>query len=574
MEKGGKAGQGRRLAAQGQGLIAALLGAVLYVLAFPPFDVPETAYVFAIPLLLHALFSPRIRGEGWWVFFAGWAAWFVLVFWLRNVTGHLSGGYAVFLGWFALFGLSGVLALFWWAWMTAAMAVVRTAKDRVLPARLGALLGLAGFWVVMEWLRGVLFTGFPWLKLEISQWERPLLLQTASLTGGAGIAFVLVAFNLGLAFYLHGLWRNRRERWWRRLSPEFYLALVLLFGAIAFGLHSSGSGRRGSIDGPRIAFVQPDVGAFEKWDPALARENLDVLADLTTYASYLEAELVLWPESPTPMPVKGNPTMRAWVEDLSRQTGIPLLIGNIAIEGAFDDPERRWYNAVFTVDPEEGVETERYYAKRHLVPFGEYVPLADWIPFLREVVPVPGDMAPGNSAAPLAFPDPYTAFGKVGILICYEDIFPAYARRNVRAGADWHYVATNNAWFGEEAAAWQHAAHSVMRAVETRRPVIRCGNAGWSGWIDAFGHIRHVMLDKANSVYFQGVEAIDFSRNRWWADRLSPYVRFGDWFIGTSALLIVLGLVALRLSPRRDGPIVQRRPLRPSFQVSRPWRRP
>jgi apolipoprotein N-acyltransferase len=384
-------------------------------------------------------------------------------------------------------------------------------------------------------------------------------LQIASLTGASGVSFVLVAFNLGLGFYLYNLWVNRRQRWWRRLSVEFYLSLGILFGAIAFGLQSSGAGKRGIIEGPRLGFVQPNVGALEKWEPGMVEENLDLLEDLTTYAAYLGAELILWPEAPTPYAVKGSPRMRAWVDALAREAGVPMLIGNLAVETGPGEDQRRYYNAVFTVSPDAGVDLERYYAKRHLVPFGEYLPMGDWIPFGRTVVPIPVDMTPGTQARPLRLPG---SAGEVGILICYEDIFSGLARDNVRAGADWHYVATNNAWFGEEAAGWQHAAHSVLRAVETRRPVVRCGNAGWSGWIDEFGQIRHAMTDEAGSVYFQGVEAVPFQRNRWWSGRQSVYVAHGDWFPLVCAVLAGLGWMVFRFVPGSRGD-------RPGFVQSR-----
>jgi apolipoprotein N-acyltransferase len=377
--------------------------------------------------------------------------------------------------------------------------------------------------------------------LSVSQWQRPLLLQVASLTGGAGIAFVLISFNLGLAFYLHTLWHKRKESWIKRLSLEFYLALVFLLGAVAFGIHSSGAGFRGRIEGPRLAFIQPDVGVMQKWDPKLVRENLQLLKDLSTYASYLDADVILWPEAPTPLPILGNHSMRQWVEALSTELDLAIIAGNVAREDGADG-SRKWYNAVFYVDPNEGVDIENYYAKRRLVPFGEYVPLSHLFPFIEKFVPIEGSFYMGEAATPLKPHIDASGIGKVGNLICYEDIFPGLARDNVRAGADWHFVATNNAWFGEEAGAWQHAAHSVLRAVETRRPVVRCGNAGWSGWIDEFGHIRHVMMDNTGSIYFQGVEVIPLERNTYWNNRLSYYVRKGDWFIGACCAVAFLGL--------------------------------
>ncbi|HSH08812.1 MAG TPA: apolipoprotein N-acyltransferase, partial [Oceanipulchritudo sp.] len=445
------------------------------------------------------------------------------------------------------------LSLFWWAWCRTALWAVRAVLGRGIFLRLSVMLGMAGLWVVIEWVRGIVFTGLPWLPLSVSQWERPLLLQIASVTGGAGISFTLMAFNFGLAYYLYTLWHNRKARWLKRISPEFYLALGILFAAIGYGLQSAGATNRNRIPGPRLGFVQPNVGVLQKWDSNSVSENLRVLDDLTTYASFLEADLILWPEAPTPMPVKGNASMQRWVEDLSQRLELPMLIGNVAYEELEDNRGRHWYNAVFLVDPQTGVNTEAYYAKRHLVPFGEYVPLAGWIPFIRKFVPIEGDFGRGISARTLEFKGSEPDIGRIGNLICFEDIFPSLARANVLAGADWHYVATNNVWFGEEAGAWQHAAHSVMRAVETRRPVVRCGNAGWSGWIDEFGHIRHTLLDDKGSIYFQGVEAVNFSRNAWWANRLSPYVRYGDWFTAVCAGLVFLGWGTIRLSLKRGN---------------------
>ena len=550
MEEGGTLGEGRRLAARALGPFLLIFSGALHALSFPPFDLPEAAYVFAVPLLLAGLTGRRYRWENGLLFLTGWLTWLVLLFWLRNFTRHLEFFMAPFLGWLALLALSGILAVFWWAWAAAALKTMRHVRERALPWRLAALLGLAALWVVLEWVRGILFTGFPWLPLAASQWQRPLLLQVASLTGGAGLSYILMAFNLGLAFYLYILWTRRKAPWLKRLCFEFYLALALLFAGIGFGLSSSGAGQGNRLEGPRMAFVQPDVGAMEKWSPERMRENLDTLNDLSTYATYLGAELILWPESPTPLPVLGNASMQAWMEGLSRQLDRPFLIGNVAREGTPEDPQRTWYNAVFTVHPDSGIQAGSYYAKRHLVPFGEYVP--GWIPFVNKVVPVEAEFSAGQSAKPLVFPEDPHGIGQIGVLICYEDIFPRLARENTLAGADWHFVATNNAWYGEEAGAYQHAAHSVLRAVETRRPVVRCGNAGWSGWIDEFGHIRHVMVDEAGSIYFQGVEAVAFSRNAWWANRFSPYVRHGDWFVALCALIVLAGAGTARLWQWRE----------------------
>ncbi|MEJ6523892.1 MAG: nitrilase-related carbon-nitrogen hydrolase, partial [Opitutales bacterium] len=116
---------------------------------------------------------------------------------------------------------------------------------------------------------------------------------------------------------------------------------------------------------------------------------------------------------------------------------------------------------------------------------------------------------------------------KIGPLICYEDIFPRLCRETALSGVDLFFVTTNDAWFGEEGCAEQHAAHSVLRAIETQTPFLRCGNAGWSGWIDPNGYQREVLRDGAGSIYFEGATVLNLSI---YPQKISFYVRYGDWF--------------------------------------------
>jgi apolipoprotein N-acyltransferase len=168
--------------------------------------------------------------------------------------------------------------------------------------------------------------------------------------------------------------------------------------------------------------------------------------------------------------------------------------------------------------------------------------------WLSKFVPIGDDFTPGQDSSPLIVSLP-NAVMTVGPLICYEDIFPSLARTSVRAGSDFLAVLTNNAWYGEKGAATQHAAHSVLRAVETRRPVLRCGNGGWSGWIDEFGSIRATVRNAAGSIYFRGSETISVTRDSRWVGQQSFYVEHGDWFIFVCAVFTAIGFAALRFAP-------------------------
>jgi apolipoprotein N-acyltransferase len=247
-------------------------------------------------------------------------------------------------------------------------------------------------------------------------------------------------------------------------------------------------------------------------------------------------------------------------------------MGSVAVERGVGAEGEVWRNGAFVVDPVDGLNIDGY-AKRHLVPFGEYVPFRRVLGWLNKFVPIgDGDFEPGAHAAPLVV----RAGGGVhalGALVCYEDIFPVLSRASVVAGADVLAVLTNNAWYGEGAAAYQHAAHSVLRAVETRRPVLRSGNGGWSGWIDEFGNIRAVLNKLPNgaittrpknsgvdteladaTIYFRGVATVDVTRDSRCVGAQSYYVRHGEWFVLVSLALAVFGGMVLATGRRSAEP--------------------
>lgn len=144
-----------------------------------------------------------------------------------------------------------------------------------------------------------------------------------------------------------------------------------------------------------------------------------------------------------------------------------------------------------------------------------------------------------------------------GPLICYEDIYPQLGRLSALGGASVLTVLTNNGWFGEGGAAYQHAAHAVLRAVENRRPVLRCGNGGWSGWIDEFGVVRNAMTNANGTIYFRGSRIIEVSRDIRWIERNSVYTEYGDWFLLVAAALVMFGFAILKMSeipgPKANG---------------------
>lgn len=400
--------------------------------------------------------------------------------------------------------------------------------------RLLGIFALSAFWVVLEWVRSFIFTGFLWLPLAATQWQTPTLLQIADKVGSYGVSFGLVFFNLAIASYAAGIFANMQvdeRKVSNRHRMDLFLGLVVILGLFSPYMRNNPSvDARSPIFGAGI--VQPYVKPTLKWDQDHFRENLMVLKEESLKLQDSNADVILWPETALPQPITGK-TMSRWVESVCNELGKPIWLGSV------DGNDRdEWFNSIFIVNPNLGI-AEEHYSKRKRVPFGEYVPLRKFFPFVNKFIPVEFDITPGEGPQLLnvaLLGKPY----KLGGLVCYEDIFPQLSRESTKAGADFFVVMTNNAWH-DEASAYQHAAHSVLRAVETRRPFVRCGNGGWSGWIDEYGVIRKT-VEKDGTVYFRGVDEFEVYRDKRWIGVISPYVQYGDRFAYICLALSLLGL--------------------------------
>lgn len=504
------------------------LTALLSYLAFPPANIGEAAYGVLVAAVLWAFRAPAFKPYALATVGASIVAWTALMAWLHNVT---------WIGWLLLGPVLGVIH---GSWFLAAWWTLRRIRGHRVVTRVLALLALAGLWVVIEWVRGWIFGGLPWLPLAASQWQRPAVLQIAAFGGAWAVSFFLVFFNLGAAALLQRLFFERELG---RRSPEFLFALaVFVFATMPFLREMFGQQRHRVA---RVALVQPYIPQGEKWDPERARSVLQTIEEVTLHAAVRDnPDLIFWPEAVVPWALYRDPNVRMWLESTARRAGTPILLGSVYTEPELPE-EKQWFNGAFVVDPRSGLQ-EPGYAKRKLVPFGEYIPLRSIIRWIEKFVPIGGEFQPGDNAHPLLVRTDIATV-PVGVLICYEDIFPQLARTSTLQGAEVLAVLTNNAWFGEGGAAYQHATHSVLRAVENRRPLVRVGNGGWSGWIDEYGHIRATLRGgPLHNVYFRGHETVDVSRDLRWHGRASFYTQHGDWFVILSVVLCVLGYYSTR----------------------------
>ena len=530
---------------------------VLTVTAFPPHH-PEAAYAFALPAIYWAYLRPGFKLFAGTLAAAQAVAWTILLGWLHPVT------------WFGLFLVGPFVGAWVGVWYLAVWWTMPRMLGRATPNRLVAMLGLAALWVVLEWTRTWFLTGFPWLPLAASQWTMVSILQVAAYTGAYGVSFMVIAVNIGFAAYAHRLFREGAKGFNKR-SQEFFLALFLVLGCFCIFAVTSTNRRHFTVPLARVAFVQPYIPQEIKWDEAKAPAIMQTLEDVTLRAAETHPDLILWPEAVTPYPVNASPSMRRWTEDLVARANAQVLMGSVSVEKP-NTPQEAWYNGAFLIDPVAGLNPQGY-AKRHLVPFGEYVPLRPLLGWLKKFTDVGADdFQRGTDAATMLVNSASGAF-TVGPLICYEDVFANLSRQSALAGADVLAVVTNDAWYGEGTAAYQHAAHAVLRAVETRRPVLRCGNGGWSGWIDEFGNIcaevkrlpngaittqaKGDPTDKefnAATVYFRGTATVNVTRDKRWIGVQSYYTEHGDWFVSVCAVLATLAYFIVRVSKPQPKP--------------------
>lgn len=511
----------------------AVLSGGLLALAFPGSgDQGWLAFGALVPLLLTiedvSLGRAAVLGLA-----SGVAFWGATIPWIAP-TMVRYGGLPWPLAILILLALVGYLALYW-----LAFAVLLTGLGGF--SRAIYVIAGASTWVALELLRTFLFTGFPWNLLGYSQYQDPLIRQIAAVTGVYGVSFVVMAVNLALAGAVRE-WKARTEVIWAAGTGG-----VILMTAIAYGWFApAAQAETGLIP---VAVVQGNVEQAVKWDPAWQGRTLDTYARLTREASG-PVGLVVWPETAAPLFFQED-ERRAEMQALARETGAYLLFG------ALGQAHGRPTNSAFLLGPDGALQGR--YDKRHLVPFGEYVPLRNLLFFVNVLAGGSiGEFAPGKAVT--VFPTPV---GRIGVVICYEAIFPGEVRQFVRDGATLLVNITNDAWFGRSAAPAQHFAMAVFRAIETRTYLIRAANTGISGIVAPDGRVLQVTGLSTPAVLSASVRA---------RAETSLYARYGDVFawgtvaVALYALLAKLSVWALRsLAARRAAapgtcaPVIHRR---------------
>jgi apolipoprotein N-acyltransferase len=384
-----------------------------------------------------------------------------------------------------------------------------------------ALLAGPLVWTATEFARAQLFTGFPWVLLGYSQATVPSVLQVSSL-GGIYAVSALVALPAAAVAYAAVAVDRRAVR-------ALAVAVGIVAACAAWGHWRVARGTLLRAGTPlRAAVVQGNVPQDVKWDRTHAARILETYLALTRDAGRRGAALIVWPETSTPFAYGASAAGRATLADLARETGAALLVGS---DEAVAASPPRYYNAAYLIGPDG--ETAGAYRKMHLVPFGEYVPLASLLFFVGPLVESVSSFSAGEELS--TFP---VAGHSVTTAICYESVFPEIARAAVAEGSALLTTITNDAWYGRSSAPFQHFEQAAVRAVEQGRFLLRAANTGISAVVDPYG--RPVV----RSGLF--VEAALVADVRLLTHR-TTYATIGDSFAWASVLLSGV----LWVSPRR-----------------------
>jgi apolipoprotein N-acyltransferase len=488
-------------------IISAIASGLLLTGSFPETNLSWLAWFALIPLLI-AVKDLKFR-EGFKIgLLAGLVHYTTLLYWL-SYTMEMYGHLPLYLAIPILFLFSFYLSVY-----TAVFSGMLT-LIRLRPLHL--IFVIPALWVSLEYVRSFLFTGFPWELIAYSQYKSLHIIQISDILGPYGVSFLLVLSNA--AVFIGFLYLIRSDQSEKKASGTdfalsalifiFALTIVWFYGKFRIEL----TDKLVSVSHKaRISVVQGNIEQSEKWDPSLQLAATKKYLALSRSALKDKPDLAVWPETAAPFYFEYDRALTETVQRGIAETGISFLIGSPSLKAGRDNI--RYYNSAFLIGPDGKVSGK--YDKVHLVPFGEYVPLKKWLPFVGKIVEQVGDFQPGEKGTVISLNG-----HSIGVLICYELIFPYLSRAEARNGAGLLVNITNDAWYGKTSAPYQHFSMAPFRAVENRRALVRAANTGISGFIDPSGRIISSTPLFEEAVMTETVPILN---------EKTFYTRFGDIF--------------------------------------------
>ena len=499
-----------------------IISGLLLTASFPNIGLSIMAWFALIPMLF------AVRGlSGFGGFRLGLLTGFIhyqtLSYWLFHTMNTYGG-----LPWFLSIPIMVLISLYLALYIGVFSACLCTfARKPVI-----CLLMIPFLWVVLEYIRTYFLSGLPWALLGYSQYKILPLIQISDVTGVYGVSFIIAAVNgmlfMGTLTYFKRIWFGQEVT--KPLSITAVTSGIVLLGIVwHYGVLRLEQINQLIAQSPKavITAIQGNIDQSQKWDLRFQKYVTQKYIDLSVKTQPEKSELIVWPETATPFYLTYDKPLTRMVVDGIKTAGCDFLIGSPSF--AYDNSKVRYYNSAFLVRSTGTVDGK--YDKAHLVPFGEYVPLKKWLPFMGKIVEHVGDFQAGKKGETLLWGNT-----RLGILICFEIIFPDLSRIATDHGARLLINLTNDAWYGKTSAPYQHFSMSIFRAVENRRALVRSANTGISGFIDPVGKSYGETDIYIHATSTQSVALLKTK---------SLYTRFGDVFawicIAVTVLLAGIG---------------------------------
>ena len=481
-------------------MILVALSLVLYILSFPPFSIPFLIFIAFVPAFL-AIGKISYKKVFWW-FFAGGAIFSLIhVYWILNL--QVPPGIEKLL-------VLGLILMI--AYLGAFYGIIGVAFKYGAKSTAGFLLFIPSAWVLIEFFRSYGDLGFPWNPLWETLLHNLSIYQIARFWGPFGVSFLIILVNALIAY---GILKRRRL---------FAVIGLLMIVALQFwGIYLRSQTFK-STKSLKVAIFQPNVLPRYEDNPEEWKETFAAYDSLNRLLKD-SPDLIVFSESSLPGYYRLSRNSKEVVRNVLERHKSYILLGTADYKFETRD-KYNLYNAAFLISP-TGAVIDKFY-KTHLVPFGEWLPFQDKFPWLAKIHLGQGNYLPGKRFRPLQ-----VKCARLGVLICFESIFPEIARKEVNLGANLLVNITNDGWFGRSLGPREHFYLAIFRSIETQRYLVRAAKTGISAIVSPEGKIEE-KLDQFKLGIIE--REVPLLRGE------TFYVRHGNWMVYLSLLMAIIFL--------------------------------
>ena len=503
---------------QRKDILLSCISGLMLTLCQPPFDISVLSWIAVVPLFVSSVRLKSLKQSFIIGCVSGFVHFMTLLYWL-TVAMKQYGNMPMLLSAMVLILVCTILSLY--------IGIVASVASYVGLKDVKSIFVISGIWIGLEFIRGYIpYLGFPWCLLGYSQHDITVIAQLSAVTGVYGISYLILLINCCIAHLF-----IVRSKYGLTTLYIFIISILIAASAIVTGVwRSSLSAEKYDSASLRVSIIQPSIDQSIKWDRNYQSKTMKLYEDLTRFCFPFKPDIIVWPETAVPFFLQEQKSYVAQIQDMAFESNSSIILGSPAYNEEKNRINTEYYNRAYYITGNSGILD--YHDKVHLVPFGEYVPLADKLPFLNKFIPMAGSFVSGEKLIPLKG-DPSVS---PGVLICFEAIFPDLARSYAKNDADLLVNITNDAWFGRTGAPYQHLAMTKFRSIETGLPIVRAANTGISALILPSGKIveQSGLFEK---IVLNGELPVGNKIQ-------TPYVNMGDWFLiiaaGTAAFLLLM----------------------------------